>query len=88
MTSVLEAVYGAYVIDWADRSASHRRLTLGGAAPRRSARQHSFHGDPEARGLAACIELSARTRNPARWLTAGRAFVPLADQDPSLWDPA
>ena len=42
-------------------------------------------GDPEARGLAALIELSA-ARAPARVDADGR-FVPLADQDPSLWDP-
>jgi len=42
-------------------------------------------GDPEVRGLAALIELSA-ARAPAR-VDAGGRFVPLADQDPSLWDP-
>src|SRR5260370_41356227 len=42
-------------------------------------------GDPEARGLAALIELSA-ARAPAR-ADAGGRFVPLADQDPSLWNP-
>ena len=41
-------------------------------------------GDPEARGLAALIELSA-ARAPARTDADGR-FVPLADQDPSRWD--
>ena len=40
--------------------------------------------DPEARGLAALIELSA-VRAPAR-VTADGHFVPLADQDPALWD--
>ena len=41
-------------------------------------------GDPEARGLAALIELSA-ARAPARTDASGR-FVPLAEQDPALWD--
>ena len=83
MTSVLEAVYGAYVIDWAtgpqDRrlpsEALHLAEVLATLVP----------ADPEARGLAALIELSA-ARAPAR-LDAGGRFVPLAGQDPSLWNP-
>jgi RNA polymerase sigma-70 factor (ECF subfamily) len=82
MTSVLEAVYGAYVIDWAtgpqDRrlpsEALHLAEVLTALVP----------GDPEAHGLAALVELSA-ARAPAR-VDAGGRFVPLADQDPSLWD--
>jgi RNA polymerase sigma-70 factor (ECF subfamily) len=83
MTSVLEAVYGAYVIDWStgpqDRQlpseALHLAEVLTALVP----------CDPEARGLAALIELSA-ARAPAR-VDAGGRFVPLADQDPSLWNP-
>ncbi len=83
MTSVLEAVYGAYVIDWATgpqarqlpSEALHLAEVLATLVP----------GDPEARGLAALIELSA-ARVPARADADGR-FVPLADQDPSLWNP-
>lgn len=82
MNSVLEAVYGAYVIDWGtgpqDRQlpseALHLAEVLTTLVPR----------DSEARGLAALIELSA-ARAPARLDAAGR-FVPLAGQDPSLWD--
>jgi predicted RNA polymerase sigma factor len=82
MTSVLEAVYGAYVIDWATgpqarqlpSEALHLAEVLTALVP----------GDPEARGLAALIELSA-ARAPARTDASGR-FVPLADQDPALWD--
>ncbi|TVZ05887.1 RNA polymerase subunit sigma-70 [Trebonia kvetii] len=83
MTSVLEAVYGAYVIDWAtgpeDRrlpsEALHLAEVLTDLVP----------DDPEAHGLAALVELSA-ARAPARLDTDGR-FVPLADQDPALWNP-
>jgi len=83
MTAVLEAVYGAYVIDWATgpqarplpSEAMHLAEVLATLVP----------GDPEARGLAALIELSA-ARAPARAGADGR-FVPLADQDPSRWDP-
>ena len=82
MISVLEAVYGAYVIDWAtgpqDRrlpsEALHLAEVLTALVP----------GDPEAHGLAALVELSA-ARAPAR-IDAGGRFVPLADQDPALWD--
>jgi RNA polymerase sigma-70 factor (ECF subfamily) len=82
MTAVLEAVYGAYVIDWStgprDRQlpseALHLAEVLAALVP----------GDPEARGLAALIELSA-ARAPARADPDGR-FIPLADQDPSRWD--
>jgi RNA polymerase sigma-70 factor (ECF subfamily) len=83
MASVLEAVYGAYVIDWATgpqarqlpSEALHLAEVLTTLVPR----------DPEARGLAALIELSA-ARAPARAGADGR-FVPLAEQDPSLWSP-
>jgi predicted RNA polymerase sigma factor len=83
MTSVLEAVYGAYVIDWSTgpqarqlpSEALHLAEVLATLVP----------GDPEARGLAALIELSA-ARAAARVDARGR-FVPLADQDPSLWNP-
>jgi predicted RNA polymerase sigma factor len=82
LASVLEAVYGAYVIDWATgpqarelpSEALHLAEVLTMVVP----------GDPEARGLAALIELSM-ARAPARADAHGR-FVPLADQDPSLWN--
>ncbi|HLK74574.1 MAG TPA: DUF6596 domain-containing protein [Streptosporangiaceae bacterium] len=82
MASVLEAVYGAYVIDWATgpqarqlpSEALHLAEVLATLVP----------GDPEVRGLAALIELSA-ARAAARVGADGR-FVPLAEQDPSRWD--
>jgi predicted RNA polymerase sigma factor len=83
MASVLEAVYAAYVIDWATgpqarqlpSEALHLAEVLATLVP----------GVPEVRGLAALIELSA-ARAPAR-VDAGGRFVPLADQDPARWDP-
>ena len=83
MASVLEAVYGAYVIDWSTgpqarqlpSEALHLAEVLATLVP----------GDPEACGLAALIELSV-ARAPARVDARGR-FVPLAEQDPALWDP-
>jgi len=98
MTSVLEAVYGAYVIDWAT-GPQDRRLPSDAlpsdALPSDALPSDALQlaevlatlvpGDPETRGLAALIELSA-ARAPAR-LDAGGRFVPLAGQDPSAWDP-
>lgn len=82
MAAVLEAVYGAYVIDWTTgpqarrlpSEAPHLAEVLAGLAP----------DDAEAHGLAALIELSA-ARAPARGDADG-CFVPLAEQDPALWD--
>ena len=107
MDSVLEAVYGAYVIDWATGPQARPLVSEGlvseglvSEAPLSEALvseapvSEALHlaevlttlvpDDPEARGLAALIEFSA-ARVPARIDGAGR-FVPLADQDPSLWD--
>ena len=83
MTAVLEAVYGAYVIDWATTGPQARRLPPE-ALHLAEVLTTLVPGDPEARGLAALIELSA-ARAPARVDSDGR-FVPLADQDRSLWN--
>lgn len=82
MASVMEAVYGAYVIDWATGPAA--RSLPSGALHLAEALAALAPADPEARGLAALVELSA-ARAPARAGPGGR-FVPLAGQDPSLWD--
>jgi predicted RNA polymerase sigma factor len=83
MTAVLEAVYGAYVIDWSTTGTRARQLpsealhlaeVLATCAP----------SDPEAHGLAALVQLS--TSRAAARLDADGRFVPLPDQDPSLWD--
>jgi len=85
MADVLEAVYGAYVVEWATADADPRPLpsealrlaeVLAELAPR----------DQEVRGLAALVLLSS-ARAAARTDAAGR-FVPLADQDPARWDTA
>lgn len=83
MTAVLEAVYGAYVIDWATTGAQARQLPSE-ALHLAEVLTRLVPDDPEAHGLAALVQLSA-SRAPAR-LDAGGHFVPLPDQDPSLWD--
>ena len=85
LPAVLEAVYGAYAIDWQTAGAAieslsaealHLALVLAELLP----------DEPEALGLAALVCLS-ESRRPAR-RTADGAFVPLDDQDAQLWDPA
>ena len=84
LAPVLEAIYGAYAIDFP---------LVAGTEPRDSLAAESHFlattlaellpGEPEALGLAALISLSL-ARRPARG-TADE-FVPLDEQDPSLWD--
>ncbi len=84
MIAVLEAVYGAYVIDWATSGPQARQLPSE-ALHLAEVLTKLVPADPEAHGLAALVQLSA-ARAPARVDANGR-FVPLADQDPSLWNP-
>ncbi|HEX6052537.1 MAG TPA: DUF6596 domain-containing protein [Gemmatimonadaceae bacterium] len=84
LAPVLEAIYGAYAIDFP---------LVAGTEPRGSLADESHYlattladllpDEPEALGLAALISLSL-ARRPAR-LTA-REFVPLDAQDCSRWD--
>lgn len=87
LPAVLEAVYGAWAIDWQlepqgapieslAAEALHLALVLADLLP----------GEPEALGLAALICLS-ESRRPARRTDRGE-FVPLDDQDTRLWDSA
>jgi len=83
MTAVLEAVYGAYVIDWATTGPQDRQLPSE-ALHLAEVLTRCVPADPEAHGLAALVQLSA-SRAPAR-LDANGRFVPLPDQDPALWE--
>ena len=85
LPAVLEAVYGAYAIDWqaapdgspADSLAAealHLAMVLAELLP----------DEPEVLGLAALMCLS-EARRPARRADDGR-FVPLGEQDATLWD--
>jgi predicted RNA polymerase sigma factor len=87
LPAVLEAVYGAYAIDW--------QLTPQGA-PIESLSAEALHlalvlaellpGEPEVLALAALVSLS-EARRPAR-RTADGAFIPLDEQDTTRWDTA
>jgi predicted RNA polymerase sigma factor len=83
MAAVLEAVYGVYVIDWATTGPQERPVPSE-ALHLAEVLTTLVPDDPEARGLAALVELSA-ARAAARTDADGR-FVPLAEQDPSQWD--
>lgn len=84
LDTVLEAVYGAYAIDW--------RL-VSGSTPRGSLAEEALYlaitlaellsDEPEAYGLAALISLSM-ARADARG--SADVFVPLEEQDTGLWD--
>jgi predicted RNA polymerase sigma factor len=83
LPAVLQAVYGAYAIDWPgdgdlaeslSTEALHLAMVLTELLPE----------EPEATGLAALVLLS-EARRPARRTPTGR-FVPLDEQDTLLWD--
>lgn len=83
MDAVLEAVYGAYVIEWSTTGPEPRDLPPE-AQQLAEILSALVPDDPEAHGLAALVHLSA-ARAPARLDAAGR-LVPLAEQDPQSWD--
>ncbi|MGN8551462.1 UNVERIFIED_CONTAM: RNA polymerase subunit sigma-70 [Microbacterium sp. SLM126] len=82
LAAVLEAIYGAYAIDWLDQ----------GDAPRESIADESrwlavlvatlLDDEPEAWGLAALLTY-AQSRAPAR---VHSPWPPLDEQDPAEWD--
>jgi RNA polymerase sigma-70 factor (ECF subfamily) len=81
---VLEAIYGAYSVDWLVSGPSVRE-SLADEARYLAVLLAQLVGDsPEAFGLAALITLS-QSRAEAR-AGAGETFVPLDQQDPALWD--
>lgn len=78
LPAVLEAIYGAYAIDW-QVAGSAVRASLAGEALYLARLLASLLDDPEALGLAALLSLSMSRR-------VYDEYVPLDEQDPSLWD--
>lgn len=85
LESVLEAIYGAYAIDWDGLETAGRTEDL--------ATESLFLADllvnlmpqqPEVLGLAALLSFSV-ARRTARFSSDG-AFIPLENQDPQDWD--
>lgn len=77
LEAVLEAIYGAYALDWmADEDLTSEAIYLADLTV------EMLPEEPEALGLAALLNFS-HARAAAR---AGAEFIPLQDQDPSTWD--
>jgi RNA polymerase sigma-70 factor (ECF subfamily) len=84
LPAVLEAIYGAYAIDWLDQH-EHIRESIADEARWLAVLTASLlDTEPEAWGLAALLTL-AQSRAPAR---AGTPWPPLDEQDTALWDRA
>ena len=82
LPTVLEAIYGAYAIDWLDQQ-ERIRDSIADEARRLAVLTASLiDTEPEAWGLAALLTF-AQSRAPAR---VGTPWPPLDEQDTSLWD--
>jgi predicted RNA polymerase sigma factor len=84
LPAVLEAIYGAYAIDWLDQHDRIRESIADEARWLAVLTAGLLRREPEAWGLAALLTL-AQARAPAR---AGTPWPPLDRQDPALWDRA
>lgn len=82
MTAIREAVYGAYAIDWTTTDPEPHQASVGEALHLAEVLCAVAPDDGESHSLAALIHLSAG-RLPAQ---RGTVFVPLAEQDSTLWD--
>lgn len=87
LPAVLEAVYGAYAIDWQLTPQGAPIETLSAEALYLALMLADLLPDePEVLGLAALVCLSESRRAARR--TADDVFVPLDEQDTGRWDPA
>jgi RNA polymerase sigma-70 factor, ECF subfamily len=82
LPAVLEAIYGAYAIDWLDQHERIRESIADEARWLAVLTASLLDSEPEAWGLAALLTL-AQSRAPAR---VDRPWPPLDQQDTSLWD--
>ncbi|MEZ4417175.1 MAG: DUF6596 domain-containing protein [Gemmatimonadota bacterium] len=82
--AVIEAIYGAYAIDWMLVSGQTIRASLAEEALYLAVTLAELQPEePEVLGLAALLSLSLAR---AAGRTRGGEFVPLDEQDPALWD--
>ena len=84
LPAVLEAIYGAYSIDWLDQHEPLRESMADEARWLAVLTASLLDAEPEAWGLAALLTF-AQSRAPAR---AGSPWPPLDEQDTALWDRA
>jgi RNA polymerase sigma-70 factor (ECF subfamily) len=82
LPAVLEAIYGAYAIDWLDQHERIRESVADEARWLAVLTAALLRSEPEAWGLAALLTL-AQSRAPARRSTP---WPPLEEQDTALWD--
>jgi predicted RNA polymerase sigma factor len=82
LPAVLEAIYGAYAIDWLDQHERIRESIADEARWLAVLTASLLDTEPEAWGLAALLTL-AQSRAPARMSTP---WPPLDQQDTALWD--
>lgn len=82
LSAVLEAIYGAYAIDWLDQDERIRTSIADEARWLAVLTAGLLETEPEAWGLAALLTL-AQSRAPAR---ISRPWPPLDQQDTSVWD--
>jgi RNA polymerase sigma factor (sigma-70 family) len=82
LPAVLEAIYGAYAIDWLDQREQIRESIADEARWLAVLTASLLDTEPEAWGLAALLTL-AQSRAPAR---ASTPWPPLDEQDTALWD--
>ena len=82
LPAVLEAIYGAYAIDWLDQHERIRESIADEARWLAVLTATLLDTEPEAWGLAALLTL-AQSRAPAR---TGTPWPPLDEQDTALWD--
>jgi len=82
LPAVLEAIYGAYAIDWLDQHDRIRESIADEARWLAVLTASLLDTEPEAWGLAALLTL-AQSRAPAR---TGTPWPALDEQDTSLWD--
>ena len=82
LPAVLEAIYGAYAIDWLDQHERIRESIADEARWLAVLTATLLDTEPEAWGLAALLTL-AQSRAPAR---TSKPWPPLNDQDTALWD--
>ena len=86
--AVLEAIYGAYALDWLDPHDDVRTSLADEARWLAVLTATLLDVDPEAWGLAALLTL-AQSRAPARTpAEPGERWPSLAEQDPAQWDRA
>lgn len=81
LPAVLEAIYGAYAIDWLSQGERIRESIADEARWLAVLLASLLGDDPEAWGLAALLTF-AQSRAPAR---VGHPWPPLDEQDPALW---